>query len=125
MVTPDDYFLLSKWWVAHKWTPPKQNLLSEFGLIAEKDGIPLAAGWLYLTTSKFGWLEFLVSNPDAPRKDMTIALKCLIERLLQEAKDFGVLSVFSSLNNKGLIRMYKKMGFKEAENNMTNMVYNL
>lgn len=125
MVTDDDYFLLSEWWKGHGWPPVRKELLSQFGLMVYKNEIPLAAGWLYLTTSKFGWLEFLVTNPLAPRKQTTIALKCLIERLIQEAKDFGVLSIFSSLNSKGLIKMYKKVGFKDLESNMTNMVFNI
>lgn len=87
---------------------------------------PLCAGFLYLTLSKLCWLEWLVTNPDAPLKPRTHALECLLGRLKEEAQGFcpgG--SVFVTLKSKGLIKLYKKVGFEVSDTHMTNMVCKL
>lgn len=124
-VTSEDHFLLGIWWEANGWPKLPAHLMSDFGLMIEEDGVPLAAGWLYLTTSKWAWLEFIVANPTAPLKDRAKAVDYLVERLVEESKGFGATAIFSSVARRSLVKLYEKHGFRVGDQNMTNMVMNL
>lgn len=119
----NEYTEVCKWWRHHKWTPPPADHLSTLGLVCCVDNLPVAAGWFYITNSKYCWIEFLVANPAAPIKDRTKGLKLLLERLKNEGKvccPGG--TIFTSLRSKGLIRLAKKVGFVVGDEGMTNMV---
>jgi len=122
MIKQEDYPMLEAWWKAHGWPPVPQDALSEFGMIAHTEKHELCAGWLYLMTKYWGLIEFVVVNPEAPRKDRKVGVELLLGRLIQEAKLFNVKALFSSLKSNGLIRLYVKNGFKVTEHNMTNCV---
>ena len=118
-----EYEQVCEWWAGHNWVAPEKDHLSSFGMVCCYNGRGMAAGWLYLTTSKYCLIEFLVTDPKAPIKARTKALKLLLERLIAEAK---ILcpggTVFSSIKSKGLIKLYQKAGFVVGDENMTNLV---
>jgi hypothetical protein len=116
------YAEICEWWKARNWPPVREDGLSSFGMLAEKDGIHLCAGWLYVTNSSFFWVEWLVTNPRAPLKIRTIGLECLLERLVKEGQGFGGRIAFSSVKALGLVRLLKRHNFVESDFNMTNMV---
>jgi len=118
-----DYPIVCEWWLAHGWPLPPIESLSEFGMIAYDEKYLLCVGWLYLTTGYWGWLEWIVVNPDAPMKRRQTGLKSLIARLLEEAKVFKIKAVHCSLKSPGLIRMHQKAGFLIGDTGMTNLVY--
>ncbi len=124
MLEGDDYWRACAWWIARKnWTPMHPLLLGNFGMMATIDGVPAAAGWLILTSSKWAWVDFIVTNPANPIKQTPKALKCLIERLRDEATGFGALRTYTCLKSKGLMRIYAELGFDKMDEGMTNMVF--
>lgn len=126
MFEESDYPMVSEWWVAHAWPAVPYKFLSRFGLIAlDENDTPLCAGWLYLTSSGFAWMEYLVSNPGAPLKVKARGIECLTSRLISEAKNFGAHALFTSVKHRSLIRLYQRLGFAVGDTGMTNMVCSL
>lgn len=125
MVTEEDYFLLKIWWEKHGWPALPEKFMSKFGIMVEGNEVPLAAGWLYLTGSGWIWFDFIVSNPTAGLKDRTKALDYLVSVMVDQARAFGGGAIHSSLKSRGLIKLFEKYGFVQADKNMTNMVLNL
>lgn len=119
----NDYFDAVEWWRAHEWPPVPKDALSQFGMLAFEGELKIAAGWLYLTTSSMAWMEWLVTNPDAPLKSRVIGIEYIVGRLINEAKELKASSIFVSLKSKGLIKLHKKYGFEVGDSGMTNMVY--
>lgn len=81
------------------------------GVMVEKEGKPIIAGFLYLTNSKVAWLEWIVSNPDYRESDRKEALELLINTLETVAINQGYKIILSIGRNKGLIETHKKLGY--------------
>ena len=81
------------------------------GVMVEKEGVPIAAGFLYLTNSKVAWLEWIVSNPDYRESDRKEALELLINTLEEIARSQDYSIILSIGRNKGLIETHKKLGY--------------
>lgn len=119
---PTQYDMIAGWWTRHGWPPVNQAALSEIGLLVYDDDTPLCAGWLYLMTKYWALIEWVVVNPDAPRKRRAVGVELLLERLVSEAKFFNVQAIFTSLKSSGLIRLYQRQGFKITDTGMSNLV---
>lgn len=118
---PKDYWACAAWWMATPdWQPVAPGILSNYGVVCSMDGQDAAAAWLYVLTPKWAGIEWIVANPAVPLKQRASAVKCVIERLRDDASRFGCTAITSSLKSNGLIRLYKKMGFI-ADPGMTNM----
>ena len=112
------------WWEAHGWPALPLKLLPKLGVITEDDGHKYCAGWLYQTDSKVAILEWIVANPNAPRKPRSKAVDLVIETLCKHAKDLGFETIFSSLvpKQERLIKRYETQGFIVSDRDMTNVV---
>ena len=66
-LTEKDYSTIVEWWKSWpEWEPLAQEMLPENGtggIIIEKEGEPIVAGFLYGTNSKIAWMEWIISNP--------------------------------------------------------------
>ena len=107
----EDHKTISKWWKQWKWPIiPKENL-PPTGLMVEKNGTPIVAGFIYETNSDGVLFEWVVSNPKYREKDR----KDAIEKLLIDAEDtikaMGYKHIFSIGRNKHLINTHKKLGW--------------
>ena len=64
----NDWETLVAWWsVWPDWVAPTKSFLPENGtggLMVEKDGTPIVAGFIYETNSDGVLFEWVVSNPD-------------------------------------------------------------
>jgi hypothetical protein len=116
-----DYNEVSNWWEAHKWPTLPIDHLSTLGVIAEDDEWKYAAAWIYKTDSKWGLLEWVVSNPKTPLKKRSSALNYLIETVKKELLALGIETLFTSVKAHGLIRLLEKHGFSVADTGMTNL----
>jgi hypothetical protein len=111
-----DWETLVKWWLAWKdWgVNPSKDMLSQNGtggLLIEKNGVPIMAGFLYFTNSKVAWMEWIVSDPEYKEKDRVEALKLLINSLENIAKESGMKIILSIGRNKSLMAMHEKLGY--------------
>jgi len=62
-LTEKDYNTIVEWWKSWpEWEPLSQEMLPENGtggIIIEKEGEPIVAGFLYGTNSKIAWMEWI------------------------------------------------------------------
>ena len=97
-------------WQAH----PSKAILPENGtggLIVEKNGLAIIAGFIYTTNSKIGWMEWIVSNPDYREDDRKKATALLISGLEHVAKISGCEAVISIGKNKSLMSVHESLGY--------------
>ena len=115
LLKDEDWEILCKWWEAWpKWVNPPKSFLPDNGkggLMVEKDGRPIVAGFIYLTNSDACLLEWIVSDPEYREEDRKEALELLITSAEQTCKDLGKVHMFSIGRNKYLIETHKKLGW--------------
>tara|TARA_R110000751_G_scaffold145557_1_gene249119 strand:+ start:993 stop:1403 length:411 start_codon:yes stop_codon:yes gene_type:complete len=115
LLNEDDWNILCKWWESWpKWTNPPKSFLPDNGkggLMIEKDGKPIFAGFLYITNSDAVLLEWIVSDPEYRDKDRKEALELLITTAEVTCKGLGKSHMFSIGRNKNLIETHKKLGW--------------
>lgn len=114
----DDYPMLVEWWSWFRFPPPTQNLLpenGEGGMMIGKNGIPICAGFLYLTNSDFAIIEYVVSNPEYRDDDRKLAIQFLLSELERVAKtQRGKGIIFSFVRNENLINRYMENGYTKG-----------
>lgn len=125
--TEADHGMLSEWWKFHKWEPVTEDALPETGFIFEQDGLPMCAGFIYLTSTAMCWLEFLVSNPEGPREYRSSSLDGLIDHMLAFSKASGAKYVFTSVAgaHERLQNRMKDHGFLKSDSNVTHFLRRL
>lgn len=109
-----DWEILQSWWKAWGWPEMSKDLMpleGLGGLIVEKEGKPIASGFLYLTNSKVAWTEWIVSDPEYREHDRADALKLIVEGLEKVAIQAGCTIVLSVGRNKGLLNIHKELGY--------------
>ena len=110
-----DWDTLVKWWDSWpEWSAPSQDFLPNNGtggLMVEKDGKPIVAGFMYETNSFGLLLEWIVSDPDYKGADRKEAIEKLIIDAEKEAKKMGFKYIFSIGRNKSLIETHKKLNW--------------
>ena len=115
LLKDEDWETLCKWWKAWpEWANPPKSFLPDNGkggLMVEKDGKPIVAGFIYLTNSDACLLEWIVSYPEYREQDREEALELLITSAEQACKDLGKAHMFSIGRNKHLIETHKKLGW--------------
>ncbi|MBS3914333.1 MAG: hypothetical protein KG003_07530 [Bacteroidetes bacterium] len=120
-----DKYLVEWWSKWPGWEAPPKDFLPENGrggLMVEKEGIPIVAGFVYLTNSAIAWNEFIISNFDYKIKtDREDAILILISELCRVAKSCGKKYVYTVVKNKSLIEHYKKSGFISGSKTVDEM----
>lgn len=108
----EDYNMLLEWWKFWKFTPPALDMLPTSGVIVNKDGVDLCAGFVYFTNSKMCWIEFIVSNPNVRQKeDRREAITNVVDILCSVAKNNDYSVAYASLKNYNLEKKYLECGF--------------
>ncbi len=110
-----DWSTLTKWWDKwEEWNAPAKDFLPDNGkggLIVEKEGEPIVAGFLYMTNSKAVLLEWIISDPDYRENDREDALELLINGCENVCKDMGFNYMFTIGRNNNLIETHKNLGW--------------
>lgn len=110
-----DWETLVAWWDTWpEWTAPAKDFLPESGtggLMVEKNGIPIVAGFIYETNSAGVLFEWVVSNPDYREIDRKDAIEKLINDAEVKIKEMGYKHIFSIGRNKHLMTTHKKLGW--------------
>tara|TARA_R110002072_G_scaffold76019_2_gene178562 strand:- start:1588 stop:2070 length:483 start_codon:yes stop_codon:yes gene_type:complete len=111
----NDWETLVSWWEAWPdWPVPPRDFLPDNGkggLMIEKNGQPIVAGFLYQTNSKGILLEWIVSNPDYREEDRNEAVEKLIVEAEKSSKEMGYIYMFTIGRQKNLIAKHKKLGW--------------
>jgi len=110
-----DWEVLPTWWQEWpEWTQPARDALPEDGLgglIIEKAGIPVFAGFIYETNSKGVWLEWIISDPQYRLSDRQEALELLISSAEKVAIEKGFKYVLFIGKHNNLINTFEKLGW--------------
>ena len=111
----DDWDTLSEWWAAWpEWTVPGRSFLpgnGTSGLMIQKNGIPITAGFIYETNSSAILFEWVISNPDYRQRDRGNAVEMLIVEAEKYAKGLGYKYMFTVGRNQKLIKKHEKLGW--------------
>ena len=114
-----DYEYINKWWVKQGFKPPGTLILPMDGfggLIVEKEK-PIAAAYVYLTNSKMGYIDNLISDPKYISKDRFNIILELIAACKQMALDVGCTDIWAISNSKGIIKRCEKLQYNISKNN--------
>ena len=121
--------ILTKWWLAWRFTPPPKENLPDNGVggfMVFKDGVDICAGFLYQTNSKTAWCEFIVSNNEYRDKEgRREALELLINAFSHTAKKQGYTNIYTSLTHPSLKKAYKNCGYVTGSEKCTEMIKKL
>jgi len=114
-----DYECINKWWIEQGFDHLSLDILPMQGLgglIVEKDK-PIAAAYLYLTNSKMGYIDNLISDPKYISKDRFNIILELIITCKQMAKEVGCLDVWAVTNSNGIIKRCEELKYNISKNN--------
>jgi len=120
-----DYEYINKWWVEQGFQPVSTEVLPMNGLgglIVEKEK-PIAAAYLYLTNSKMGYIDNLISDPKYKSKDRFDVILELMAACKKMAEDVGCLDMWAITNNKGILKRCKTLGYNVTETNYGLITY--
>jgi hypothetical protein len=121
-----DYAIVKEWWVGHGWNAVPISVLPKLGIVANLDGGPVAAGWLYMDNSiGVSMMEWVVSNPGAKPKSVYRSIKAIVEFLKGQAKSFGYSVMLTTCKQESLARVYEKTGFQRTDTEMIHLVQTL
>ena len=116
-LNPSDYEdVLVGWWKDWGWQAPAKDFLpenGEGGLMVMLDNKPVCAGFIYITNSKVGWIEWVISDKNHREKRKS-SLSVLIENLTLVSKKNGMKYIFANNNNRFLIETYLNLDFKKG-----------
>ncbi|MGH2666032.1 hypothetical protein [Flavobacterium sp.] len=118
-----DNFLVG-WWKQWRWTPPPRDFLPQNGtggVMVEKEGIPIVAGFVYLTNSAVAWSEFIISNFEYKEPDRKQAIKIIIQELSEISRQCGAKYIYTVVKNPSLQKMYEEMGFTNGSQKANEM----
>ncbi|MAN60861.1 MAG: hypothetical protein CMI60_02835 [Parvibaculum sp.] len=110
-----DYEFINKWWLG--WgedSAPKLIDLPNMGLggvVVEKNNIPIAVNYIYLTNSNMAYLANAISNPNYKGKDRMQIIQVLLDECVRRAKSLGCTFIWCTSNERGVIERCKKSGF--------------
>lgn len=86
------YDEISEWFKKRNLNVPSKDMLSSNGVIIKG----IACGFLYLTDSSLGFLDFYISNPNNKDKKRAKALETITSNLIMWAKDMGVTHLMAN-----------------------------
>lgn len=121
----DDYEVLCEWWKAFRFPAPPRDFLPENGtggIMVQKDGVNIVAGFVYFTNSAIAWSEFIISNFDYKDKDRKEAIKILIYELNELSKSKGSKYIYTVVKNQNLKKIYQEMGYSNGSVKVDEMV---
>jgi hypothetical protein len=111
--------ILVKWWKDWRWTPPPKDFLpdnAKGGFIVYDKDIPVCAGYIYVTNSKVGWCDWIISNIEyKDRKKRKKALSFLVNMLSHTLKLSGCKYGYALLKHDSLIKTYEENGYIKAD----------
>jgi|TARA_R110000868_G_scaffold46568_1_gene153692 hypothetical protein len=121
--------ILLKWWKDWRWTAPPKDFLPDDGeggfIVYDKD-VPVCAGYIYITNSKVGWCDWIISNFNYKDKtNRKKALDELIKILTHTLELSGCKYSYALIKSDSLIERYKENGYIEGDKYTKEMIKRL
>tara|TARA_R100000781_G_C4012027_1_gene104017 strand:+ start:159 stop:581 length:423 start_codon:yes stop_codon:yes gene_type:complete len=117
-IKEEDYKFINKWWKMINKLPPPRNLLPEnglHGLIACKDGKPIVCTYLYLTNSKFGYCDYMISDINYKGRDRFEIVLKLMSISIETAWELGCEDFWFITKSKSMLKRCKALGVKVSD----------
>jgi RimJ/RimL family protein N-acetyltransferase len=118
--------ILVGWWKDWGWEPPQKDFLpndGKGGIIILDDDVPICAGYMYLTNSKVGWVDWIISNRYYTNKELRKdAISLLVSRLTDICKLIGCKYVYALIKNQSLINTYESLGYIKGDSYTSEMI---
>ena len=117
-IKEEDYILINNWWKMIDKLPPPRNLLPEnglHGLMACKGDRPIVCTYLYLTNSKFGYCDYMISDTSYKGKDRFEIVLKLMNMSIGTAWELGYEDFWFITQNKQMLEKCKALGVKVSE----------
>lgn len=118
--------ILAGWWKDWRWSAPPRDFLPDDGtggLIIYDGDTPVCAGFVYMSNSKLGWVEFVVSNRDyRDRENRKLYLSTLVDSLGNILKNAGIKYTYVSLKNESLVKIYEELGYVKGSKGCLEMI---
>ena len=117
-IEEEDYLLIDNWWKALGKLPPPRKLLPEngmHGLMACKNGKPIVCTYLYLTNSKMGYCDYMISDNKYKEKDRYNIILELMNMAIGTAKNLGYEDFWFITKSKGMLKKCKELGVKVSD----------
>jgi len=125
LIGPEEYVTVCSWWGKHGFPIVPPQSLPSTGYMAFNKDYDICAGYLYLMREgNFGWMEFLVSNPDATKEIKADAFKELIDVITEIAKGMGVEVLLTSCDRskQKLIDRITSNGFFDGGESVAHLM---
>ena len=104
-----DYNTLVQWWTDWEFGTVPKECLPPDGIMVEIDGKPICAGGLYIGVgTQFSFMEWIVADKNANKRDVHKALKMCIDAIMELAKSKGMKLVYTATKEKELHKRYVK-----------------
>ena len=104
-----DYDILVQWWIDWKFGTVPKECLPPDGIMVEIDGKPICACGLYIGVgTQFAFMEWVIADKRAYRRDVHRALKVCIDAIMELAKSKGMKLVYTATKEKELHKRYVK-----------------
>ena len=114
-IKEEDYKVINSWWKKIKKSPPPRRLLPEnglHGLMACKNNKPVVCTYLYLTNSKFGYCDYMISDIDYKGRDRYDIILELMNMAILTGWELGCEDFWFITKNKGMLKDVKILGCK-------------
>lgn len=122
LYTIADYATLKPWWQGRWGDAPPITALPQSGIIIERDGIDLAAGWLYLDmTTSVSFAAWLVANPDNSPPLSKEAVVAVVRGLEEIARSQGRTIIITCLPSGSLSNLLQDEGFQKTDSGMEHL----
>ena len=104
-----DYKTLVQWWTDWKFGTVPKECLPPDGIMVEDNGKPICAGGLYIGVgTQFAFMEWIVADKNANKRDVHKALKICIDAIIGIAKSKNMKLVYTATKEKELHKRYVK-----------------
>ena len=104
-----DYKTLVQWGADWKFGTVPKECLPPDGIMVEDNGKPICAGGLYIGVgTQFAFMEWIVADKRAVKRDIHKALKICIDAIIGLAKSKNMKLVYTATKEKELHKRYVK-----------------
>lgn len=103
-----DFGSFSRWLEARKVPSPARHILPKYGYIVPD----VACGFIYLTDSSLGLIEWYVTNPEASCEDRREAMQIITDLLIITGKKNGCKILSANTKHKSIEKIALDNGFK-------------
>ncbi len=113
-ITEADFNTISQWWLDWGQPIPDPDYLpgdGTGGYIATKNGVPVAAGYLYFTNARIAYVDFVISSKEYRDKDRNDIITKLIDYMVQHAISIGCKFVWATSAEKGIVDKVKNLKY--------------